>query len=142
MASEPTWIPQKLINPLIQSGVEKEPELPDVPLITEQAVKPGDKPLLEFMARAATVGRPLGTTPGVPAERVAALRAAFAATIKDPDFVAEAEKERLEIRPMTGEKLADIIAGLLNTPDDVRERMKIALEPKAEHTLGEAPARP
>jgi hypothetical protein len=144
MASEPTWIPQKLIIPLVQSGLEKEPELPDVPLITELPVKPGDKPLLEFMARAATVGRPLGTTTGVPPERVAALRAAFAATIKDPEFVAEAEKERMEIRPMTGEKLADIIASLLNTPQDVdvRERMKIALEPKAEHTLKQAPAQP
>jgi len=142
MASEPTWIPQKLIIPLVQSGIEKEPALPDVPLITELPVKPGDKPLLEFMARAATVGRPLGTTPGVPPERVAALRAAFADTIKDPEFIAQADKERLEIRPMTGEKLAGIIAGLLGTPDNVRERVKVALQPKDEHTLKEAPAQP
>ena len=142
LASEPTWIPQKLIIPLIQSGIEKEPELPDVPLILDQPVQPADKPLLEFMARGATVGRPLATTPGVPAERVAALRAAFAATLKDPDFIAEAAKERLEIRPMSGDKLAEIIADLLATPQDVRERMKVALEPKAEHTLQEAPARP
>src|SRR5438876_8370114 len=90
MASKPTWIPQKLIIPLIQAGVEKEPALPDVPLITEQPVRPEDKPLLEFMARASTVGRPLATTPGVPAERVAALRAAFLATVKDPEFIAAA----------------------------------------------------
>jgi hypothetical protein len=82
LASKPTWIPQKLIVPLIQAGVEKEPALPDVPLILDQPVKPDDKPLLEFMARASTVGRPLGTTPGVPAERVAALREAFAATLR------------------------------------------------------------
>jgi len=56
MASQPTWIPQKVIIPLIQAGIEKEPELPDVPLIIDQAVKPADKPLLEFMARVATVG--------------------------------------------------------------------------------------
>ena len=124
----------------MQSGLEKEPALPDVPLITELPAKPADKPLLEFMARAATVGRPLATTPGVPPERVAALRGAFAATLKDPDFIAEAAKERLEIRPMSGDKLAEIIADLLDTPKDVRERMKIALEPKAEHTLKEAPA--
>jgi tripartite-type tricarboxylate transporter receptor subunit TctC len=142
MASEPTWIPQKLIIPLVQSGIEKEPALPDVPLITELPVKAGDKPLLEFMARAATVGRPLGTTPGVPPERVAALRAAFADTIKDPEFIAQADKERLEIRPMSGEKLAGIIAGLLGTPDNVRERVKVALQPKDEHTLKEAPAQP
>lgn len=142
MASEPTWIPQKLIIPLVQSGLEKEPDLPDVPLITELKVKPGDQPLLDFMAQSATVGRPLATTPGVPAERVAALRVAFADTIKDPDFIAEAAKEHLEIRPMTGERLAAIIAGLLNTPADVRARLKVALEPKREHTLDQPPVKP
>src|SRR5882672_10615861 len=66
MGTHPTWIPQKLITPLVQAGTEKEPALPDVPLITELAVKPEDKPLLQFMARASTVGRPLATTPNVP----------------------------------------------------------------------------
>jgi len=135
MASKPTWIPQKLIIPLIQSGVEKEPALPDVPLIVDQPVKPEDKPLLNFMAQAAAIGRPLATTPGVPAERVAALRAAFAATVKDPEFIATAAQENMEIRPMTGEKMQEIIVGLLNAPQDVRERMKIALQPKDEHTV-------
>jgi len=135
MASKPTWIPQKLIIPLIQAGVEKEPALPDVPLIVDQPVRPEDKPLLHFMAQASAVGRPLATTPGVPAERVAALRAAFAATVKDPEFIATAAQENMEIRPMTREKMQEIIVGLLNAPQDVRERMKIALQPKDEHTV-------
>ncbi len=141
MASEPTWIPQKLIIPLVQAGMEKEPELPDVPLILDLPVKPAEKPMLEFMARGATVGRPLATTPGVPAERVVALRAAFAATLKDPDFIATAAKEHMQIRPMTGDKLAGIIADLLNTPADVRERVKAALQPKSETTLTGAPSK-
>src|SRR3954467_4028224 len=115
MASKPTWIPQKLIIPLIQAGVEKEPALPDVPLITELSDKPADKPLLEFMGRASTVGRPLATTPGVPAERVAALRNAFAATLKDPEFIAAAAREKLDVRPQTGETLQDVIGGLIAT---------------------------
>ena len=135
MASEPTWIPQKLIIPLIQSGLEKDPALPDVPLLLDQPVKPEDKPLLEFMSRGATVGRPLGTTPGVPAERVAALRAAFDATLKDPAFIAAAKYEHLDIQPMSAEKLAEVIAGMLDAPQDVRERVKTALEPKSEHTV-------
>src|SRR5262249_11755281 len=69
---------------------------------------------------------------GVPTERVAALRAAFAATVKDPEFLAAAAQENMEIRPMTGEKLQDIIVGLLGAPQDVRERMKIALQPMDE----------
>jgi tripartite-type tricarboxylate transporter receptor subunit TctC len=142
MASEPTWIPQKLIIPLVQAGMEKEPQLPDVPLILDLPVKPADKPLLEFMARVATVGRPLATTPGVPPERVAALRAAFAATLDDPDFIATAEKEHMEIRPMTGDKLAGIITGLISSPDDIRERVKAALQPKGETTLEGAQAQP
>ncbi len=139
MASKPTWIPQKLIIPLIQAGVDKEPALPDVPLIIDQPVKAEDKPLLAFMAQASTVGRPLATTPGVPAERVAALRAAFVATIKDPEFIATAKQENLEINPMTGDKLQAIIFGLLNAPPDVRERMKLALQPKDEHTIEKPP---
>jgi hypothetical protein len=134
MASKPTWIPEGKIIPLIQSGMEKEPALPNVPLILDQKVKPQDKPLLEFMARGSTVGRPLATTPGVPADRVAALRKAFEATIKDPEFIAAAKHENMEIKPMTADKLEDVINGLLNAPHDVRDRMKVALTPKDEDT--------
>jgi tripartite-type tricarboxylate transporter receptor subunit TctC len=139
MASHPDWIPKKLLIPLVQSGVDKEPELPDVPLITELPAKPEDKALLQFMARAATVGRPFATTPGVPAERVAALRAAFVAMVKDPEFIAAAAANKLEIRPQTGEQLQEIVGGLISSPVDVRERMKIALQPKPEEILDQPP---
>jgi tripartite-type tricarboxylate transporter receptor subunit TctC len=140
MASKPTWIPERKIIPLIQAGIEKEPALPDVPLILDQQVRAEDRPLLQFMANSSTVGRPLATTPGVPAERVVALREAFAAVIRDEDFIAAARKENLEIRPQTAEVLADVILGILNSPADVRERMKVALQPKDEHTQ-QSPAR-
>jgi tripartite-type tricarboxylate transporter receptor subunit TctC len=135
MASHPDWLPKKLIVPLVQAGIEKEPALPDVPLIRDLDVKAQDKPLLEFMARASTVGRPLATTPGVPAERLAALRAAFAATVKDPEFIAAVAQERLEVRPQSGEAIQEIIGGLISAPQDVRERMKIALEPETNHVV-------
>jgi tripartite-type tricarboxylate transporter receptor subunit TctC len=135
MASKPSWIPTKQIIPLIQAGLEKEPSLPDVPLIIDQPVKPEDKPLLQFMAQASTVGRPFATTPGVPAERVAALRAAFQAVLKDPEFIAAAKNENMEINPMNGDKMQEIIFGLLSSPQDVRDRVKVALEPKKEHTI-------
>ena len=140
MATHPEWIPQNKVIPLVQAGVEKEPELPNVPLITELSAKPEEKPLLEFMARGSTVGRPLATTPGVPAERLAALRAAFTAMVKDPEFIASAAKEHLEVRPQTGDELQKIIFGLLDAPADVRERMKTALQPNAEHVLEQPPA--
>jgi hypothetical protein len=134
MASKPTWIPEKKIIPLMQAGLEKEPALPDVPLIIDQPVAAEDKPLLQFMANGSTVGRPLATTPGVPADRVAALRAAFAATIRDPEFIATAKKENMEIRPQTAEVLTQVVLGLLNSPQAVRDRMKVALQPRDEHT--------
>jgi tripartite-type tricarboxylate transporter receptor subunit TctC len=139
MTSHPTWIPQNKIIPLVQAGLEKEPGLPNVPLITELEVRSQDKPLLQFMARSSTVGRPLATTPGVPAERVAALRRAFEAMVKDPDFITAAARELLEIRPQSGDAIADIIFGLLDTPPDMRERMKVALQPKPEHVQDERP---
>ncbi len=134
MASKPTWIPEKKIIPLMQAGVEKEPALPDVPLIVDQKVRAEDRPLLQFMANSSSVGRPLATTPGVPAERVAALRRAFDAMVKDPEFIATAKKENMEIRPQSAEVLSQIILGLLNAPQDVRDRMKVALQPRDEHT--------
>jgi tripartite-type tricarboxylate transporter receptor subunit TctC len=134
MASKPTWIPQKKIIPLIQAGIEKEPALPDVPLIVDQPVRAEDRPLLHFMANASSVGRPLATTPGVPAERVAALRRAFEATVRDPEFIATAKKENMEIRPQSAEVLTKIIFGLLDSPQDVRERMKVALKPLDDQT--------
>lgn len=134
MASKPTWIPEKKIIPLIQAGLEKEPALPDVPLIVDQPVREQDRALLRFMANSSTVGRPLATTPGVPAERVVALRAAFAKTIRDPEFIATAKKENMEIRPQTAEVLTQVIMQLLNAPQDVRDRMKVALQPRDEHT--------
>jgi tripartite-type tricarboxylate transporter receptor subunit TctC len=128
MASHPTWIPEKKIIPLVQAGLEKEPALPHVPLITELPVRSGDKPLLEFMARSSTVGRPLATTPGVPAERVAALRRAFAQVVKDPEFIAAAKKENLEVRPQSADEIARVIFGILDAPEGVRVRMKEALK--------------
>jgi len=134
MASKPTWIPEKKIIPLMQAGLERERALPHVPLIIDQPVRAEDKPLLRFMANSSTVGRPLATTPGVPAERVAALRAAFAKTIRDPEFIATAKKENMEIRPQTAEELTHVIMQILTAPEDVRERMKVALKPLDDQT--------
>jgi tripartite-type tricarboxylate transporter receptor subunit TctC len=92
-------------------------------------VKPEDRPLLEFMSRSSAVGRPLGTTPGVPGDRVAALRAAFTRMIADKDFMADAKKHNMDIRPTSGEALAKLISDIVDTPPEIRERVKRAMEP-------------
>jgi hypothetical protein len=71
---------------------------------------------------------------------VAALRDAFAATLKDPEFIAAAAHEQLDIQPMTGDRLREVIVGILNSPADIRERVRIALQPKDEHTAERKPA--
>jgi tripartite-type tricarboxylate transporter receptor subunit TctC len=139
--SKPQYLANKLIIPLIQVGMARETDLPDTPLLLEQQVQPQDRPLLEFMSKAITVGRPVATTPGVPAERVAALRKAFMDTLEDPDFMAEAKQQNAEVRPMTGEVLQATIRDLIEAPQAVRDRVKVALQPKASDTLETAPKR-
>src|SRR5690606_31990594 len=106
--------------------------LPGVPLLKDLPLPEADRPVADYMSKAVSVGRPVATTPGVPADRVAALRKAFDLTLEDADFKDEAAKTNTEIRPMTGEVLARIVKELIEAPEVVRARVKIALEPKAE----------
>jgi hypothetical protein len=135
----PQYVSQKLIIPILQVGLQKDPALPDVPLLRDEAANAQDKAVLDFMSDAVSVGRPVATTPGVPAERVAALRKAFDDTLKDPDFIRDAESERAEILPMTGVELARIIGDIVGARQDLRDRVKDAIEPKdAEKLKGAA----
>lgn len=127
-AQTPRFITDKLIVPLIQAGLVKD--LPNVPFLKDMARKPEDQPVLDFMSKAIAVGRPVATTPGTPADRVAALRAAFDATLKDPDFIKEAETQRAEINAMPGAELAKIIDDVISSPPEVLARVKKALESK------------
>jgi tripartite-type tricarboxylate transporter receptor subunit TctC len=141
LAATPHYVLDKLIVPLVQVGIEKEPELPHVPLLRDLAKTPQERDVLDFMSQAVSVGRPVATTPGVPADRLAALRAAFDATLRDPAFLAEVEKQRLELRPMDGGKLAELVKAVIETPADVREKVKLAIQPKNATTLpGAKPA--
>ncbi len=132
MAAKPTWIPEKLIIPIIQVGLKKEPALPDVPLLLDQPVSAEHKPVVEFMSKAATLGRPLATTPGVPKERVDALRKAFFEMVKDPKFLEDARRSHSTIRPTSGDELAALITSIIDTPDEVKKRVMSVLRPKDE----------
>jgi tripartite-type tricarboxylate transporter receptor subunit TctC len=132
MAAKPTWIPQKKIIPIIQVGLKKEEALPEVPLLLDQKVSAEHKPVVEFMSKAATLGRPLATTPGVPKERVAALRKAFFEMIKNPRFIEDAKRSNSTIRPQSGDDLAALVASIIDTPQEVKDRVKSVLRPKDE----------
>jgi tripartite-type tricarboxylate transporter receptor subunit TctC len=132
-ATEPRLVSEKLIRPLVQIGMRKEHDLPDVPLLRELAQKPEHQAILDFISEAVVVGRPIATTPGVPKERIAALREAFEKTLKDPEFLKDAENQRAEIDPMTGTELAALIDKLISTPADIRAKVKAAIEPTKVH---------
>jgi len=112
-----------------------------VALLRDVAKRPQEQEALDVVSLAVAIGRPVATTPGVPADRVAALRKAFDTTLADPAFIADAEKQRLEIRAMNGGQLADLIKTVIETPIDVREKVKLAIQPKNAQTLpGAKPA--
>ncbi len=127
----PHYVSQKLIIPILQVGLRKDPALPDTPLLRDMAPTPADQPLVDFMSEAVAVGRPIATMPDVPAPRVAALRRAFDETLKDPEFIREAAVERAEISPMTGAQLASLINDLIGAPDAIKARVKVSIEPRA-----------
>jgi tripartite-type tricarboxylate transporter receptor subunit TctC len=117
------WLREKKVSVLVQIGLEPSPDLPSVPLAMDLARDEEARGLLELASTSASVGKPIIAGPGVPADRVAALRAAFMATLTDPTVIAEAEKVKLEIRPMSGDRLSKIIADMNATPQPLRDKL-------------------
>ena len=126
MSTKPTWIKEKKIKLLVQMGVGKEPELPDVPYILDLITSPEDKLLAEAAFAPLAAGRPYLMPPGVPEDRVAAMRKAFMDTFKDPAFLAEAEKRGLGVNsPRSGQELQQLIERVYTTtPPALVERLQ------------------
>jgi hypothetical protein len=100
-----------------------------------------DVKVAEFLSNAIVIARPVVTNSAVPAERVAALRRAFDATLADPVFLDDAAKQSLEIGPKGGAELQQIVAALIDAPPDVLERIRRAIQIKsAEQVKGFRPA--
>jgi tripartite-type tricarboxylate transporter receptor subunit TctC len=110
--------------------VKRNSELPDVPTLQDLAKNDMDRQVLLFISADTAISRPLVTNGGVPRERVEALRRAFDMTMKDPDFLAEAEKSKTDINPMTGEEAQKIAEATINAPADVRARAAALIEGK------------
>ena len=104
------WYKEKTVHVLIQLALQKHPDLPDVPLIMDLAKTEEQRQILTLVFARQTMGRPFMAPPGVPADRVAILRKAFMDTMKDTEFLAEAEKGQIEITPVSGEALQALVA--------------------------------
>jgi len=129
-STRPQWLAEKKIFILVQVGVKRNAELPDIPTLQDLAKTDSDRQVLLFISADTAISRPLVTNAGVPRERVEVLRRAFDATMKDPDFLAEAEKSKTDINPMTGEEAQKIAEATINTPADVLARASALIEGK------------
>jgi tripartite-type tricarboxylate transporter receptor subunit TctC len=107
------------VKPIIQSGLARHQDLPDVPLMQEVISDPTGKKVAEFMSAGSAIGRALITPPKVPAERIAALRNAFDQLVKDPEFLRQAAEAGVELDPKSGSETQDISNAILTTPADV-----------------------
>lgn len=118
------WLRDKKINILFQIAMEKHPELPDVPSIIDHARTPEDRKVFEFLFAPQEMGRPFFTPPDVPAERLATLRTAFERSLKDPAYLAEAEKMGVEVQHRGGEHIVALLRRIYATPAEVVDRAK------------------
>jgi tripartite-type tricarboxylate transporter receptor subunit TctC len=125
--SKPQWIAEKKINILLQIGPRRAKGLETVPLMTELARNEAERRVLSLLSSSVNVGRPVLTPPEVPADRVAALRAAFRTAMSDPDYIAEAAKLHLDIEPTFGEDLQQYVEEIASTPPELAKIAAAAL---------------
>lgn len=125
-ARQQDWLRDKKIHMLVQYGVERHPELPDVPAIMELAKSQEVKDVWTVFLGGSQIGYSLVTTPGVPADRVQLLRTAFTAMTKDDGIKADADKMNLPIEPLTGAQVQEIVDGTFNVnPKSIEAAKKV-----------------
>lgn len=131
-ATLPGWVRDKKLNYILQVGLKKDPELQEVPLLRDLAKDEEQKQIFEFFSNVAALTRPMATSPGVPADRVAALRKAFMATMQDPEFLAEAARQSAEVGPsMDGETVQRLTLEILQTPKPLLEKVGKVMQHRA-----------
>ena len=126
-STRPDWFPDKKVNVPIQLASARNPLFPDTPAIAEFAKDERTKQILKLVLAPLEMDRPILAPPGVPPERVAALRAAFHAAMNDPAFIAEAGKDHLEIGEVSGARVAGIIADAYTTPPEIARAATAAM---------------
>jgi tripartite-type tricarboxylate transporter receptor subunit TctC len=121
------WLRDKKLNILLQSAFKKVPELGDVPLVMDLTKDPGKLQILKLILAAQEMARPFAAPPGIPADRKAALAKAFDATMKDPEYLAEARKLNIDVNPVSAKALEELLAELYATPKDVVKKAAEAI---------------
>ena len=128
-AENAEWLASGKITLIAQVGLERDPEYPDLPLLTDLAKTDQDRQVLKLFSTDVVIGRPFVTSPGVPAERVALLRKAFDEMMTDPAYLEDSKKAALDVTPVAGAKIQAVVADLVHTPADIVAKAKLAMEP-------------
>lgn len=128
VSTKPQWLKDKFVNLLLQMSLNKHPDIPkEVPLVMDYAKNDEQRQMMEVIFSRQTMGRPFAAPPGVPAERVKALRDAFDKTMADPEFKATADKAKQELNPKGGAEIQTIIEKIFKTPKPLVDKIKAIL---------------
>jgi len=123
-----SWRKNRFVRVLVQTGSKRDPRLPEVPtlneLMDEYKTAESSRRLAKLVLASGDLGRPIIGPPGVPMDRVKILRQAFMKTLSDPELLAIAEKQNLEIEPTSGEELEALAKEVMTQPVEIVERMK------------------
>jgi tripartite-type tricarboxylate transporter receptor subunit TctC len=119
------WFVDKDVNILVQMGLEKSPDLPDVPLADDLLKNPDDKQVFDLIVLPQEFGRPFVAPPGTPADRTAIYRQAFQAMVKDPQFLAEAKTQRIIIEPMDDKQIQALLTRAYAAPKAIHDRAAV-----------------
>jgi tripartite-type tricarboxylate transporter receptor subunit TctC len=118
----PEWLNNKLINIIVQAGLRKEPELPDVPLATDLTSTPEQLQIVKLIQVSQEIARPFAAPPNLPVERATALVAAFDETMRDKNFLADAKMQLLDVDPVSAKDIGALLADVYATPRDVTDK--------------------
>ena len=122
------WVRNKRIIVLVQMSLSKHPDLPDVPLIMDLAKTDEQRQIFKMIFARQTMGRPYAAPPGLPADRLAALRKAFMDTMTDRNFLDEAEQSKFEINPVDGQELEALVEEVYRTPPEVAKKAAASVQ--------------
>jgi tripartite-type tricarboxylate transporter receptor subunit TctC len=124
LSTKPQWITDKLVNVLLTVGLTTRPALAGVPSVFDLAKTDEDRKVLDLICAKYGMSRPFMAPPNLTPDRAPALRAAFAATLKDPELLADAKKQRMEINLVTGEQVEALVKRIFQTPESLAARAR------------------
>jgi tripartite-type tricarboxylate transporter receptor subunit TctC len=126
----PAWVKNGWIRPLIQIGLKREPDLPDVPLLIDLARNEEQGAMFRFVSAPVAIERPFAGPPGMAPEVLAILRGAFDRLVKDPAFLGDAARQNLDVDPHSSAEVAKIVADIVNAPPAIVQRVRDIMVPK------------